>query len=241
MKMRIFCTLGLLITAGLGWVVLNGSLLRAKQYKGPDPQEQELERIDYAAELSKAPNGVSRFIHLQSPAPSVYVKAFSDINKNWEDGSKYQMMEMARFVRRDRRLQVLEFLTEKTGQDFGLDLDKWLKWAWKEEFKPTDDYAEFKRLLYRRLDPRFGAYFEHTENAKIRLDEIQWGGVRRDGIPPLKDPKMLKAAEADYLDDSNVVYGILLNGDARCYPKRILAWHEMFKDTIGGESVAGVY
>ena len=80
-----------------------------------------------------------------------------------------------------------------------------------------------------------------TDDAKIQLNEIRWGGVRRDGIPPLNNPKMLTAAEATYLADSDVVFGIELNGDARAYPKRILAWHEMFKDTIGGESVCGVY
>ena len=31
------------------------------------------------------------------------------------------------------------------------------------------------------------------------------------------------------------------NEDARAYPKRILAWHEMFVDTVGGVPVAGVY
>ena len=57
----------------------------------------------------------------------------------------------------------------------------------------------------------------------------------------MKNPKMLAAGDAKYLGDSDVVFGVELNGDARCYPKRILAWHEMFKDTIGGESVCGVY
>ena len=52
---------------------------------------------------------------------------------------------------------------------------------------------------------------------------------------------MLPANDAHYLADTDVVFGIELNGDARAYPKRILAWHEMFKDTIGGESVCGVY
>jgi hypothetical protein len=91
------------------------------------------------------------------------------------------------------------------------------------------------------MDSRFSEYFIDAEKRNIRLDQIQWGGVRRDGIPPLKNPKMLAAADADYLSDSDVVFGIDLNGDARCYPNRILAWHEMFKDTIGGESVCGVY
>ena len=32
-----------------------------------------------------------------------------------------------------------------------------------------------------------------------------------------------------------------MNGDVRAYPKRILAWHEMFVDDVGGVPVAGVY
>ena len=37
------------------------------------------------------------------------------------------------------------------------------------------------------------------------------------------------------------MFGLSVNGDARAYPKRILAWHEMFVDTVGGVPVAGVY
>ena len=65
--------------------------------------------------------------------------------------------------------------------------------------------------------------------------------MRQDGIPPLRQPKMLRASEADYLEDDNIVFGIEVNGDVRAYPKRILAWHEMFVDTVGGVEVAGVY
>ena len=52
---------------------------------------------------------------------------------------------------------------------------------------------------------------------------------------------MIAAAEADYLDDDNIVFGIALDGDTRAYPKRILAWHEMFKDSIAGAHYTGVY
>ena len=31
------------------------------------------------------------------------------------------------------------------------------------------------------------------------------------------------------------------NGDVRAYPKRILAWHELFTDEVGRVPVAGVY
>ena len=91
------------------------------------------------------------------------------------------------------------------------------------------------------MDPGFVDYFYGNPAANIRLDEIRWGGVRRDGIPPLDHPKMIAAAEADYLDDGNIVFGVALDGDVRAYPKRILAWHEMFKDSIAGEHHTGVY
>jgi hypothetical protein len=35
--------------------------------------------------------------------------------------------------------------------------------------------------------------------------------------------------------------GAAIDGDVRAYPKRILAWHEMFKDRIAGRELAGVY
>lgn len=103
------------------------------------------------------------------------------------------------------------------------------------------DYAEFKARLYEPIDPRFREYFERRPRSLIRLDEIRWGGVRRDGIPPLKNPAMLAASEAGWLQDGDVVFGMAINGDVRAYPKRILAWHEMFKDRIGGRELAGVY
>ena len=47
--------------------------------------------------------------------------------------------------------------------------------------------------------------------------------------------------DAGYIEDDHIVFGISVNGDARAYPKRILGWHEMFVDTVGGVPVAGVY
>lgn len=84
-------------------------------------------------------------------------------------------------------------------------------------------------------------YFSNNRESLIRLDEIRWGGVLQDGIPPLRQPNMILADDADYLADDNIVFGIEINGDARAYPKRILAWHEMFIDEIGGTEFAGVY
>jgi hypothetical protein len=84
-------------------------------------------------------------------------------------------------------------------------------------------------------------FFPTDGGATIRLDEILWGGVRVNGIPPLDHSPVLSAAEASYLDDDNIVFGIYLNGEARAYPKRILAWHEMALDELGGVELSIVY
>src|SRR5262249_15504687 len=54
-------------------------------------------------------------------------------------------------------------------------------------------------------------------------------------------PSVLAASDADYLKDSHIVFGIEMNGQARAYPKRILAWHEMAIDRVGGVELTIVY
>jgi hypothetical protein len=52
---------------------------------------------------------------------------------------------------------------------------------------------------------------------------------------------MIDAGEAHYLDADELVFGVAINGDVRAYPLRIMDWHEMFNDVIGGVPVALAY
>lgn len=183
-----------------------------------------------------------QFLSLHSTDESALDLHLRAIEQGWHPGSATMLVEMTQSVKfHSSRKRILETLERKTGQSFGNDAEKWTLWLWNSEYQPHPQYGDFKLKLYGQIDPLFSNYYRETDNAKIRLDEIRWGGVMRDGIPPLKNPKMIAASSAEYLDDSNVVFGVSINGDSRCYPKRILAWHEMFKDTIGGQSVCGVY
>lgn len=138
--------------------------------------------------------------------------------------------------------KIIQLLSKKTGKNFGRKTNQWYFWLWNQPENINATYDNFKADLYQHIDPKFKAYFKDRQDlTRIRLDEIRWGGVLQDGIPPLRNPNMLAARKARYLEDDNIVFGISLNGDARAYPKRILAWHEMFVDTIGGEEIAGVY
>ena len=164
------------------------------------------------------------------------------VGDNWRDAYAAMLLEMIGFMP-GRRVQsgAIALLEKAAGRSFGADINLWYEWVWSMERGAHPDYAEFKAALYEQLDPRFREYFDGKPRASIRLDEIRWGGVRRDGIPPLVNPKMIPAREATWLADDNIVFGVAIDADVRAYPKRILAWHEMFRDTIAGLMLNGVY
>ena len=164
------------------------------------------------------------------------------IEAQWELSFLPMALEVIRLTRSaEVSAALVRIMETETGAGHGHDLDAWQREMWNAPEARHPRYAAFKSALYSLIDPRFSAYFDTAGKALIRLDEIVWGGVRQDGIPPLRNPAMLAAEDAGYLEDGDIVFGLSVNGDARAYPKRILAWHEMFVDTVGGVPVAGVY
>jgi len=139
------------------------------------------------------------------------------------------------------RTRLIQFLERRTGKRFDPQLREWRRWVWSRPYAPHPDYARFKGTLYSRIDRRMARFFQPGAKALIRLDEVDWGGVPVNGIPPLYYPKVLPAGEARYLRDNHVVFGLVVNGEARAYPKRILAWHEMARDKVGGVELHVVY
>jgi hypothetical protein len=139
------------------------------------------------------------------------------------------------------RARLIRFLERQTGQRFDEALHGWRMWRWTLPYEPHPEYATFKASLYGQIDPRMRAFFPPNVRTDIRLDEIDWGGVPVNGIPPLHQPALMTVAEARYLRDNHIVFGIVVNGEARAYPKRILAWHEMAIDRLGGVDLTVVY
>lgn len=187
---------------------------------------------------------VQYFLDLvRSSDKRVQDKAFEYIDRNWKSEYEIMAIEVMYFGYNSSvggRMALL--LQEKTNQNTGLDFNAWYSYLWNKDQKLLKEYAYFKSQLHKEIDPKFENYFQgRQETSLIRLDEIRWGGVFQDGIPPLRNPEMIPVDEARYLQDDNIVFGIEINGETRAYPKRILAWHEMFTDTIQGIPVAGVY
>ena len=139
------------------------------------------------------------------------------------------------------RARLIRFLERQTGQRFDEALHGWRRWMWAQPYAPHPEYAAFKAHVYSQIDPRMRAFFPDQVKAGIRLDEIDFGGVPVNGIPPLRQPAVVPAAAARYLRDNHIVFGLVVNGEARAYPKRILAWHEMALDTVGGVELTVVY
>ena len=185
---------------------------------------------------------VRAFLTLMAGEAGDRVSAVELIEARWEPSFLAMALEVIRLTRSTEASGALVGIMEsETGAGHGHDLDAWQREMWNAPEARHPRYGAFKSALYSLIDPRFSAYFDTGGTTHIRLDEIVWGGVRQDGIPPLRNPAMLAAEDAGYLEAGDIVFGLSVNGDARAYPKRILAWHEMFVDTVGGVPVAGVY
>lgn len=192
--------------------------------------------IQFALSTSEIDRFLSFFTNSSSKSETLQA-----IESNWKPEYEVLLIEVAYLLRDPISAEIIRTLEKKTNQDFGRNFNSWYAWLWNKEQKILPDYDYFKARLYRPIDPRFEKYFlDRGHTSSIRLDEIRWGGVKQDEIPPLRSPHMLEADEASYLDDDDIVFGIDANGDVRAYPKRILAWHEMFVDTVCGIPVAGV-
>ncbi len=73
-------------------------------------------------------------------------------------------------------------------------------------------------------------------------EEILSGGPPPDGIPPIDSPVFVSVDEADaWLDDSEAVVTLDLDGEARAYPIQVMTWHEIVNDTVSGTPVSVTY
>jgi hypothetical protein len=75
----------------------------------------------------------------------------------------------------------------------------------------------------------------------IDLAEIRSGGPPKDGIPAIDAPRFKPVGEITDLAPTEPVIALTLAGESRAYPLRILTWHEIVNDTVGGLPVAVTY
>ena len=85
----------------------------------------------------------------------------------------------------------------------------------------------------------FKGWRTDTSKRSIDLGEILSGGVGKDGIPALTEPRFVEAKEASrWLEKREPVIALRIGAEARAYPLQILIWHEIVNDVIGETPVA---
>jgi hypothetical protein len=162
------------------------------------------------------------------------------MDRNWKNSYVPLLLDINKMITsEDLNPKIIELFAKKENI---YDYYDGLQWMWSGDPVYDEFYSDNKAEVYKHTDPLFSSFFlGQQETAEISLDEIVWGGVKHNGIPSLRLPKMVGAKNADYLDGDDIVFGIVINGEAKAYPKRILAWHEFFVDKIGDKNIAGVY
>lgn len=149
------------------------------------------------------------------------------------------------YTRRDRDsaaeiAAVMEAITGETVEPN--DRRGWAEWVGRhQEIEPIEDYLLFKRFVFQRYDRAFRGYLNPRHAFRIRVEEVEWGGVTKDGIPALDRPGFVSAADNVYAVDDDRVFGVVLGGEAKAYPHRILDAHEMVNDVVGGRHVSISY
>jgi hypothetical protein len=151
------------------------------------------------------------------------------------------ILDAVRFTDQDRAAY-LRVVAELAAEP---DITSWNRgMLWQEahpEIPSLPGYDRFKTESMGLIDPHFRDFLAPGVKHEIRLEEIAWGGVLKDGIPALINPAFVSATSVTWLGEGELVFGVAINGDVRAYPFRIMDWHEMADDVVGGVPVALAY
>lgn len=81
----------------------------------------------------------------------------------------------------------------------------------------------------------------NLEGLLVGRREIVHGGPPKDGIPSLMNPRTVPLASADSMRAEDRVVGMTIADESRAYPIRLLTYHEVVNDTLGGVPIAVIY
>ena len=128
---------------------------------------------------------------------------------------------------------VEDALEEITGERFDDPL-RWYEWAATRQPQLPRGYIDWKARLLSFVDPAFAQLLAEEREYAPRPDLLVWDGSAVDEVTPLREPSLVHRVEERYLNPADVVFGLVLNGQARAYPRRIIAWHRLVSDDVEG-------
>ncbi len=99
-----------------------------------------------------------------------------------------------------------------------------------------------RAILLLTLILSFSALGLQMTPSRVPPEDILDGGPPRDGIPALTSPWFDRAEDADAsMRPDDRVLVVSLNGETKAYPLKILNWHEVVNDTVGGRDIVVTY
>lgn len=129
---------------------------------------------------------------------------------------------------------------------WGVITDQLIAW----DIPEPPNYLKSKGAIFTSVVPGWKKIFVKGD---IDWRHVSWGGVLIDDrpfdrtdeacncIPAADNPEVTTAAEATWLDDDDIVFGIEVNGEYRAYPRQIMEVREMVNDTLGGRDLGIPY
>ena len=187
----------------------------------------------------------------------VDIEALDRVGASGDARVAWLMADLLRFFQQgpvsDAAVLAFESLTGVTLQSgfvWGSVTDHLIAW----DLPAPPGYVQWKRVPFEIIEPSWEPFFSDTD-ADIDYRFLSWGGVRIDDrpiemvafacpegcIPALDDPEVTDASNGDWYDDNRLVFGVVVNGKARAYPKHMMEVHEMINDTLGGRRIGIPY
>jgi len=179
--------------------------------------------------------------------------ALADIAASKDPRLAWIVADLMRFItQRDLHTSLARAAAELLGLDlpgeryWGFVTDHLIAW----DIPAPPDYLRVKRAIFTSVLPGWEKIFVPGD---IDWRHVSWGGVPIDNrafdttdtpcncIPAADNPEVSGAAEATWLKDGDIVFGIGVNGEYRAYPRRIMEVREMVNDTLGGRDLGIPY
>lgn len=129
---------------------------------------------------------------------------------------------------------VREALERITGERFA-SAAEWYEWMAESPPPLPPGYAEWKGRLLAVIDPQFREAIPEgqTDDGPSPADLV-WSLVGAEGVPPLVAPPTVHQAEELFMGAGDIVYGVVIGGEPRAYPERIIGWHGSITDEVAG-------
>ena len=225
------------LAATIACVALLGSSGLSAQFRDAD-DPPPVTPSDPALDSSGAKSPVyERLRRLMSDKPKARRRAANALAKA-DPGTIVPLVDAYFFLPNEARADARQLLETLSGERLGGRYRDWFLYVGgRDDLEAPAGYVAWKGETFSRIDPVYERILAPGTAIRLRLREVQWGGVPLDGIPTIDDPETVPADTARFMREGDTVFGVRVAGEHRAYPVKVLSWHELLNDTVGGQPV----